>query len=176
MICPKHDISLQCTGIITTTTAQGATVVSQNTAALFSPPIKTLFFMGGKKIFHVAIWCPFECVSWMRGKHCVIGLGWEPMIRATRLWNHYTSHTQWAKLLQQWTQKLCAVSPAWDETNDSCGHIYSCSTQGKKEVLVKVKTVTLFFELLKAASSRQICTLFTVQRRRNHFPFLSNYT
>lgn len=75
------------------------------------------------KLFYVAIWCPFECVSWMRGKHCVIGLGSDLMIRATSLWNHYTSHTQRAKLLQQWTQKLCAVSPAWDETNDSCGHI-----------------------------------------------------
>lgn len=76
--------------------------------------------MAHKKL---AIWCPFECVSWVICKHCLIALGWEPIIRPTSLWNYYTSHTWRVKLLQQWTQKLCAVSPAWDETNDSCGHI-----------------------------------------------------
>lgn len=109
-------------------------------------------------------WCLWQYGAhlsvWMRCKQYLIGLDWEPIIRPTSLWNYYTSHTQQAKLLRQWTQRvLChqleikLMIPV---------DILNCCSNREKEILAKVKAVTLYFGLLRAekAISRHICMFF----------------
>lgn len=103
----------------------------------------------------------------MRCKHCLIGLSWEPIIRPTSHWNHYTSHTQQAKLLQQWTQTLCAMCHQLEMKLMIPVGIFNCCSSREKETLAKVKAVTLHFDLLRArrASSRHILILFSLHMK-----------
>lgn len=42
-------------------------------------------FKKGSKWLSVAVWCPFDCVKWMRCRRCFIGLGCELIIKIIRL-------------------------------------------------------------------------------------------
>lgn len=42
-------------------------------------------FKKGSKLLSVAVWCPFDCVKWMRCRRCFIGLGCELIIKIIRL-------------------------------------------------------------------------------------------
>lgn len=86
-------------------------------------------FYSVAKLVYVAIWCPFKCqLDEVQTLFDCIRLGNDKADQSLR------HHTLSKPNCYSGGLKNCALSPAWDETSDYCGHIELLQQQRKRDI------------------------------------------